>query len=125
MLTVFQLLLSLVTQHTEDDQQNPANEPAQDNQPDQTQGQAEDAEETNPYSSDSGRADVLNEAVIPVEEANEESDRSDAANPSPTVSRNWRDEAGSITVQRLRLKMAGVVETDGASSKTETSDVIG
>ena len=111
MLTVFQLLLSLVTQHTEDDQQNPANEPAQDNQPDQTQGQAEDAEETNPYSSDSGRADVLNEAVIPVEKSNEESDRPNAAKPSPTVAESGEAKL-EVPVATVEIEHAGIVETE-------------
>ena len=63
MLTVFHLLLSLVTQQTEDDQHNTTNEAAQDNQLDQTQVQSENAEETDPTSGDYGRIDVRNEAT--------------------------------------------------------------
>ena len=96
MLTVFQLLLSLVTRQTEDDKHDTTDEQAPDSQLKQTQNQSENAEETHPNSSDQGTLEVGNDAVSEPEEllgaANEESERSDAANPSPIASKTGETE---------------------------------
>ena len=89
MLTVFQLLLSLVSQQSEDDQHNTTNEPAQDNQLERTQVQSENTEETDPTSGDYGRTNFGNEAAEApegvLEAENQQSERSDAIDPLPTV----------------------------------------
>ena len=59
MLTFFQLLLSLVTQQTEDDKHDTTNEQEPDSQLEQTQNQSENAEETHPSSGDQGTLDVV------------------------------------------------------------------
>ena len=89
MLTVFQLLVSLVTQQTEDDQHNSTNEATQDNQLEQTQVQSENAEETDPTSGDYERTDLGNEAAEApeglLEAENQQSERSDVTNPLPNA----------------------------------------
>ena len=89
MLTVFQLLLSLVSQQSEDDQHNTTNEPAQDNQLEQTQIQSENAEETDPTSGNYGRMSFGNEAAEApervLEAENQQSEQSDATDPLLTV----------------------------------------
>ena len=127
MLSVFQLLLSLVTQQTEDDQHNATNEPAHDDQLEQTQGQAENAEETSPTSGDPGRPNVGNDAVISAEAfseaANAESDGSNAFNPSPNAV-----ETGDTDLQApdasAEVGQADAIETHTSLSGSEPDSTL-
>ena len=127
MLTVFQLLLSLVTQPTEDDQHNTTNEPAQDNQLEQPQVQSENAEEINPTSGDYGRVDLGNEtAEAPegfLEVANEQSERFDVANPLPIVADETSETELEASDATAEVGQAGIFATDIASVELETRDV--
>ena len=128
MLTVFHLLLSLVTQQTEDDQHNTTNEAAQDNQLDQTQVQSENAEETDPTSGDYGRIDVRNEATEApegvLEAENQTSERSGATDPLPTVvadeTSEPKREASEATTE---VGQEVTVKTDTALAEPETREV--
>lgn len=128
MLTVFQLLLSLVTRQTEDDKRDTTNEQAPDSQLERPQNQSENAEETHPNSSDQGKLDVGNDAVAAPEgllgAANEESERSDAANPSPIASNTGETEPEasdeSAGIEQTRVF---VIDNSIAESKDGPSDV--
>ncbi|MDE0043649.1 MAG: hypothetical protein OXT74_16535, partial [Candidatus Poribacteria bacterium] len=127
MVTVFQLLLSLVTQQTEDDQHDATNEPGQDNQLEQTQNQSENAEETNPTSDNQGRLDLSNSAAATPEErleaAHEESERSDVANPSPiaTQTGEMEPEASDATADIERTSVFGI---NTSTAESEPEDVL-
>lgn len=126
MLTVFQLLLSLVTQQTEDDQHYTTGEPAEDSQPEETQNQSENTEETGPTSGDRGRLDLGDDAVTApeglIKEANEQPIRSVATNPVSTVveTDESASEASDATVE---VGQASVFETGTALTESESIDV--
>lgn len=127
MFTVFQLLLSLVTRQTEDDQHNTTNEPAQDNQLEQSQVQSENAEETNPTSGDYGRIDLGNEvAEAPegsLEAENQQSERSDAINSLPIVAHETGEKESEVSDATAEVRHAGIFETDSALSELAAEDV--
>ena len=128
MITVFHLLLSLVTQQTEDDQHNTTNEAAQDNQLDQTQVQSENAEETDPTSGDYGRIDVRNEvAEAPeglLEAENQQSERSDVTDPLPSVvADQTREPEQEASEAMAEVGQEFSFETDTALAESETREV--
>ena len=128
MLTVFQLLLSLVAQQTEDDQHNTTNEPAQDNQLEQTQVQSENAEETDPTSGDHGRTDLGNEAAEApeglLEAENQQSERSDVTDPLPNVVADQTSEPEREASEAMaEVGQEFSFKTDTALAESETREV--
>ena len=125
MLTVFQLLLSLVTHQAEDDRHNATNEPAQDNQLEQTRSQSENTEETNPTSGNQDRLDLSNDAATTPEgrweAANEESKVSDVVQPIPTVAEanETEPEAPGATTE---VGQVGAFETDTSLAASATDN---
>ena len=119
-------MLSLVTQQTEDDRHNTTNEPAQDNQLEQTRSQSENAEETNPTSDDEDRLDLSNDAAAAPEgrweAANEESKVSDVVQPIPIVAEanETEPEASGATTG---VGQVGAFETDTSLAEPEMGDV--
>ena len=128
MLTVFQLLLSLATQQTEDDQHNTTDELAQDNQSEQTQDQSENAEESAPTPGEQGRLDLGDDnltTVTPteaVETANDQSARADVANPVPIVVETGETELETSDVT-ADAEQASVFRSDTPLAESETGDV--
>ena len=90
MLTVFQLLLSLVTRQRETDQHSTTNEPAQDNQLELTHDQSENTGENRTVSIEQSELDLGERVPTPapkdsVDEVTEESKPPDVADREPVV----------------------------------------
>ena len=128
MLTVFQLLLSLVSQQSEDNQHNTTDELAQDNQSEQTQDQSENAEENASAPGEQSRLDLGDDnltTVTPteaIETADDQSARADVANPVPIVVKTSETEleASDVTAD---AEQASVFRSDTPLAESEASDV--
>ena len=127
MLTVFQLLLSLVTRQREADQHNTTNEPAQDNQLELTHDQSENTGENRTVSIEQSELDLGERVPTPapkdsVDEVTEESKPPEVADREPIAVETVNAET-EISQSQVDVEQAEVFPTNALSTESETSDV--
>ena len=115
MLTVFQLLLSLVTRQNEDDPHGDTNEPVQDDQLEQTRNQSENAEDNAP---DSLKQGILE---LGVDEAME-APPPEVVDQEPIAVATVNGEA-DVSESQVDPEQADIVATGVPSAESATGDV--
>ena len=117
MLTVFQLLLSLVTRQREADQHSTTDEPAQDDQLELTHDQSENTGENRATSMEQSGLDLGENA--PAEEPKDSVD--EVADREPIVGETVNTEA-EVSQSQVDVEQAEMFPTNAPSAESETND---